>query len=70
MKYRILLAALCLGILIGVTVFTQPEVRSVTGSAALDCYVENELCDCNDKECICGERTVPASYCSKDFAKS
>jgi len=67
MKYQILLAALCLGILVGVTIFTQPEARGVTGSATLDCYVENELCKCNSTECLCGNQTVPAEQCEKSF---
>jgi len=67
MKYQILLAALCIGILVGVTIFTQPEARSITGSASLDCYVENEKCECNDNECVCGSHTVPAEYCIKKF---
>lgn len=61
MKYQILLAALCLGILVGVTIFT-PEAK-VTGSASLNCYVENELCECSTTECICGNQTVEADHC-------
>ncbi len=64
MKYRILLAALCLGILVGVTIF-QPEGLTATGTATLDCYVENEPCSCNAEQCVCGNHTVPVSYCSK-----
>ncbi len=63
MKYKILIAALCLGILIGVTLFTQPEVRNLTGKAIQNCYVENELCECNSEECVCGNKTVDAEYC-------
>ncbi len=63
MKYRILLAALCLGILVGVTLFAQPEVRSLTGSFEQECYVENELCACDEQKCVCGNQTVPADYC-------
>ena len=63
MKYQSLLIALCLGILIGITIFTQPVIR--TGAATLDCYVDNELCKC-DADCICGNKTVPASYCAKN----
>jgi len=61
MKYGILLTALFLGILVGLTIFSQPEI---TGSAALNCYAENELCNCDKKECRCGNITMPASYCS------
>jgi hypothetical protein len=65
MKIRILLAALCLGILVGVVLFTQPEIRSLTGTATFDCYVENQPCECTSEHCVCGNATVPASYCSK-----
>ncbi len=64
MKYRILLAALCLGILVGLTFFGQSEVTP-TGTASFNCYVENEPCSCDDKQCVCGEHTVPIEYCSK-----
>ncbi|MCX6708682.1 MAG: hypothetical protein NTW67_03475 [Candidatus Woesearchaeota archaeon] len=63
MRYTILIAVLCLGILIGVTIFTQPEIRGLTGSAALNCYANNELCDCDEKECKCGNITIPKTFC-------
>jgi hypothetical protein len=66
MKYRIILAVFCLGILIGVTLFSQP---TTTGKAT-ECYVDNELCTCDEKECVCGEKTVNADYCSKTFDNS
>jgi len=59
MKYRILMFALCLGILVGVTLFGPTEI---TG-AATDCYAFNELCECDEIECICGDRTISAEYC-------
>ncbi len=64
MRYQILLAALCLGILVGVSIFTQPEIRAPTGSASINCYVENELCECSTTECVCGNHTVEADYCN------
>ncbi len=66
MKYNILLVALCLGILIGLTIFVQPETLTITGKATINCYVENELCECNEKECVCGNKTVPAEYCKNN----
>jgi len=64
LKYQILLAALCLGILVGITIFAQPEMRA-TGAATLNCYVENALCDCNATECVCGNQTIPVEQCRK-----
>jgi hypothetical protein len=64
MKYRILIAALCLGILVGVTLFHQ-DASTATGMATFDCYVENQPCNCNSEQCICGNQTVPATYCIK-----
>ncbi len=66
MNYRIILAVFCLGILIGVTFFSQPEI---TGKAT-ECYVDNELCTCDEKECVCGEKTINADYCSKILTNS
>ncbi|MEM3154567.1 MAG: hypothetical protein QW165_03330 [Candidatus Woesearchaeota archaeon] len=62
MKWQILLAALCLGILVGVTMFSGNSAS--TGTATFDCYVENAPCICNEEKCICGNHTVPAGYCS------
>ena len=56
-KYSILLFALCIGILVGVTFFTP----TITGKSV--CFVENERCTCNEIECVCGNNTIPASHC-------
>ncbi len=63
MKYWILIFALCLGILVGVTFF-GPAQFTMTGAVPHACYVENELCACGETQCVCGNRTVPASYCT------
>ena len=65
MKYKIILFAFFLGILIGVTIFASPVL---TGSAVTECYVENELCECDDVECVCGENVVPIEYCKSTLA--
>lgn len=65
MKSRILLIALCLGILVGVTLFSFQESLTITGAST--CYVENEPCTCEGEECICGEQTVPLDYCLSRF---
>jgi type 1 fimbria pilin len=63
MNYRILIAALCLGILVGITIF-QPDAQTATGTATFNCYVENEPCSCDSKQCVCGNQTIPAEQCS------
>lgn len=62
MKYKIILFAFFLGILIGVTIFASPAAQ-ITGSSVTECYVENELCECDAIECVCGENVVPKEYC-------
>ena len=61
---KALLAVFFIGVLIGIIVFSQPSVKeTITGRAIEDCYVENELCECNKEECICGNRTVSRNEC-------
>jgi len=63
MKYVILIFALCLGILVGVTLF-MPTSSTITGAVPHACYVENELCACGETVCVCGNHTVPKEYCT------
>ena len=67
MNYRILLTAFCLGILIGVTIFASP---TITGQATEDCYLNNQLCECQESICNCGDRTISAEYCQQASANS
>jgi len=65
MKARIFLVIFLIGVLVGVTVFSQPSIKeAITGKAIDDCYVENQLCDCNKEECVCGNQTVAIDYCA------
>ena len=61
MKYKMLIFIFCIGILVGITIFA-PKTNTITGSATENCYVENQLCECGEKECVCGNKTVPADY--------
>lgn len=65
-KTRILLYALCLGILVGVTVFSNVPLTP-TGQVIQDCYVDNLPCSCGPDYCVCGEEKVPATYCTQDL---
>ena len=65
MKARMFIAIFLLGVVIGVVIFSQPAVKeAVTGRAMDNCYVNNEPCNCNHSECVCGNKTVSASYCA------
>lgn len=64
MNYKILIAALCLGILIGLAITgTTPH----TTGAVVTCYAENQPCVCDEIECRCGELVLPVSYCINDI---
>lgn len=60
MKIKILLVALFLGILVGLTMFSNNNTPT---SAATTCYAENEPCVCDKVECKCGEIIMPVDYC-------
>ncbi|HLF55053.1 MAG TPA: hypothetical protein VI612_05010 [Candidatus Nanoarchaeia archaeon] len=65
MKYKILAVAFMLGILIGITIFSNSTVKeAVTGAAIENCYINNEKCECDEEKCVCGDKTVNSEYCS------
>jgi len=59
MKYRILIVIFLVGVVLGLAIFQPTQ----TGAGVVDCYVENELCICQE-ECLCGDVTVPLEYCN------
>ncbi|MBI4146229.1 hypothetical protein HY489_02730 [Candidatus Woesearchaeota archaeon] len=65
MKYRILLVAFFLGVLIGLSLFYQAP----TGQA-IKCTLNNQPCECNNLNCTCGDQTIPAEYCTQGLNKN
>ena len=47
-----------LGLAIGFAFFSPQTTGALT-----ECYVENELCDCDETKCVCGNHIVEAEYC-------
>ncbi len=65
MKYKILAVAFMLGILVGITIFSNSAVKeAVTGTTTVEqCYINNEKCECDEEKCMCGDKTINAESC-------
>jgi len=59
MNYRIIIVIFLLGFALGYVILSPVN----TGAGVLNCYVDDDLCICEEKECLCGSMTVPAEYC-------
>ena len=54
-----LVAVFCIGIFVGYNLLNEGEITGATTA----CFFNNEPCNCNYSECICGHYVIEAKVC-------